>query len=74
MFPTPTPTFPLGDGQHPAFQPDVLHWATGYTRFRFHTSLAPHTTVRGAASLDWTKRPGNYAEVRACVRVRGRRQ
>jgi hypothetical protein len=35
----------------------------GYTRVKFNANLAPHTTVRGAASLDWTKRPGLYPEV-----------
>ncbi|GFR51407.1 hypothetical protein Agub_g13845, partial [Astrephomene gubernaculifera] len=40
----------------------LLDLARGYTRFSFHANIAPHTTVRGAASLDWTKRPGNYAE------------
>ncbi|KAG2498371.1 hypothetical protein HYH03_003630 [Edaphochlamys debaryana] len=40
----------------------LLDLARGYTRFKVAANLAPHTTVRGAASLDWTKRPGNYAE------------
>jgi hypothetical protein len=25
--------------------------------------IVPYTTIRGAASLDWTKRPGNYSQV-----------
>ncbi|EFJ51585.1 hypothetical protein VOLCADRAFT_87753 [Volvox carteri f. nagariensis] len=40
----------------------LLDLARGYTHFKFNVNLAPHTTVRGAASLDWTKRPGNYVE------------
>lgn len=38
--------------------------AQGYTSCRFRTPILPYTNIRGAASLDWTKRPGNYAEVR----------
>lgn len=41
----------------------LLDLARGATRQAFHAPLLPHTTIRGAASLDWTTRPGNYAEV-----------
>ncbi|KAL6762514.1 hypothetical protein V8C86DRAFT_2518926 [Haematococcus lacustris] len=39
----------------------LLDLARGATRTAFCAPLAPHTTVRGAASLDWTTRPGCYA-------------
>ena len=37
--------------------------AKGYRRVECVAALAPHTTVRGAAGLDWRTRPGRYMEV-----------
>ena len=37
--------------------------AKGYRRVECVTALGPHTTVRGAAGLDWRMRPGRYMEV-----------
>ena len=41
----------------------TLSTPQGYTNLRLKAPIVPHTTIRGAASLDWTKRPGNYAQV-----------
>lgn len=37
--------------------------AKGYRRVECVAALAPLTTVRGAAGLDWRTRPGRYMEV-----------
>lgn len=53
----------------------LLDLARGYTRRAFTAPLLPYSTIRGAASLDWAKRPGNYVEVRpGPARPRGRRR
>lgn len=36
---------------------------------RFEVPLVPHSTVRGAASLDWRTRPGLYLQVRMPCKV-----
>lgn len=41
----------------------LLDLARGSTRRAFTAPLLPYSTIRGAASLDWAKRPGNYVEV-----------
>lgn len=43
----------------------LLELMRGALRQPIHAPLRPHTTIRGAASLDWTTRPGNYVEVRS---------
>ena len=49
---------------HPVTAPlSALSPLQGYTRCHFKAPILPHTTIRGAASLDWTKRAGNYAQV-----------
>lgn len=39
----------------------------GYSQSKFKVPLMPYTTIRGAASLDWKSRPGNYMQVRLVV-------
>ncbi len=47
----------------------LLDLARGGTcSLRFKVPLAPYTTIRGAASLDWTRRPGNYAASQALIK------
>lgn len=40
----------------------------GATCVRFAAPIAPHTTIRGAASLDWATRPGNYSASQAVLK------
>lgn len=41
----------------------------GRTSIVSEANLAPATTVRGAAGLDWRRRPGRYMEAEATVKV-----
>ncbi len=46
----------------------LLDLVRGRTHMRFAAPLAPYTTIRGAASLDWGRRPGTYAATNALVK------
>ena len=41
----------------------------GRTLVKFRVPLLPFSTIRGAASLDWTTRPGNYCHAGSEVKV-----
>ncbi|GAX72591.1 hypothetical protein CEUSTIGMA_g47.t1 [Chlamydomonas eustigma] len=47
----------------------LLDLSKNYTSVRLRGPILPHTTIRGAASLDWTKRPGNYAQANSMMKV-----
>lgn len=44
----------------------MLELLRGGVSAKFVLPLQPGSTVRGAASLDWSSRPGNYTEVSGC--------
>ena len=41
--------------------------ATGAKHLELHSNVMPYTTVRGAAGLEWSSRPGRYMEVSHCL-------
>eukprot|EP00798_Chlamydomonas_sp_ICE-L_P018236 gene18236-24687_t len=46
----------------------MLNLSRGYKNFKFSTNVVPFSTIRGAASLDWTKRPGNYVQSNSVIK------
>ena len=47
----------------------LLELLKGRTFFKFRVPLLPFSTIRGAASLDWTTRPGNYCHANSELKV-----
>ena len=43
--------------------------ATGAKHLELHSNVMPYTTVRGAAGLEWSSRPGRYVEVSRCLQA-----
>ena len=43
--------------------------ATGVKQLELHSNVMPYTTVRGAAGLEWSSRPGRYVEVSHCLQA-----
>jgi hypothetical protein len=52
----------------------LLDLARGAVYSSFHLPVKPCSTVRGAASLDWRGRPGNYMQVTVILSFDNRQQ
>lgn len=48
---------------------DMSDLARGTTVMRKESVVVGHSTIRGAASLDWKKRPGNYMQAHSVLKV-----